>query len=229
MSGSTRTKLAAQNRSMMKLECKTLILDLDGTISDPSLGIIGCFKHTLKQHGLPPVSDERIKQKIGPPLDESFITFSPGITESELSNLISTFRERYSEIGYSENELYPGIPAVLEQLRHADITLGVCTSKRQDFAERILTLFGLRDYFAFVDGGDIGVTKSSQLAGLIKSDTIDQRAIMVGDRSIDISSAHENRLRSIGVLWGFGDYAELTEASPTCILEKVEELPEVVI
>jgi len=214
---------------MMKLECKTLILDLDGTISDPSLGIIGCFNYALEQHGLQPVSEETIKQKIGPPLDETFISFSPGITSSELSKLISSYRERYSEIGYSENELYPGIPAVLEQLRNADITLGVCTSKRQDFAERILTFFGIRDYFAFVDGGDVGVSKSSQLAGLIKSNTIDQRAIMVGDRSIDITSAHENRLRSIGVLWGFGDYVELAAASPLCILEKVEELPEVVI
>lgn len=214
---------------MMKLDCKTLILDLDGTISDPSLGIARCFNHALEKYGFPRVAEDIIKQEIGPPLDEAFIKLSPGITSSEVSKLISSYRERYSEIGYSENVLYPGIPAVLEQLRNAKITLGVCTSKRKDFAQRILSLFGLIEYFAFVDGGDVGVSKSSQLARLRKTNTIDKQAIMVGDRSIDITSAQENGLRSMGVLWGFGTYVELSEASPTCILEKVEELPELVI
>ncbi|QDV53319.1 5'-nucleotidase [Gimesia fumaroli] len=213
---------------MVKLECKTLILDLDGTISDPSLGIINCINHALETHGLPTVSGDLIKQEIGPPLDKTFINLSPGATPSEVSKLITTFRERYSDIGYSENILYAGIPAVIDQLSNAHVTLGVCTGKRKDFAERILSLFGLLEYFAFVDGGDIGVTKSSQLAGLLKSKAIDKQAVMVGDRSIDITSAQENGLRSIGVLWGFGDYEELSQASPACILEKVDELPGVV-
>ncbi|WP_339734283.1 HAD hydrolase-like protein [uncultured Gimesia sp.] len=213
----------------MKLECKTLILDLDGTISDSSSGIINCINHALKTHGLPTAYDDLIKQEIGPPLNETFLNLSPGITPSEVSKLVSTYRERYSEIGYSENLLYPGIPSVLDQLRHAKITLGVCTAKRKDFAEKILSLFGLLEYFAFVDGGDIGVTKGSQLAGLMKSKIIDEQAIMVGDRATDITSAQENGLRSIGVLWGFGDYEELSQASPACILEKVDELPGIVI
>ncbi|QDT96832.1 HAD-IA family hydrolase [Gimesia aquarii] len=214
---------------IMKLNCNTLILDLDGTISDPSLGIARCFNHALELHGLQPVPEKFIKQEIGPPLDETFLKLSPGITSSEINKLIATYRERYSDVGYSENKLYPGIPAVLELLRNAGITLGICTSKRKDYAENILSHFKLIDYFAFVNGGDIGIAKSSQLADLRKANAIDKEAIMIGDRSIDINSAHKNNLRSIGVLWGFGDYAELSKASPTCILEKVEELPELVI
>ena len=213
----------------MKFDCTTLVLDLDGTISDPSLGITRCFNHALKSHGFSMLSNSAIEREIGPPLDETFIKLSPGISASDVTSLVSTYRDRYFDIGFSENTVYPKIPLVLEQLKNSDLKLGVCTSKRRDFAEKILSLFGLRDYFDFVNGGDIGVTKGFQLAGLIDSRVIDNQAIMVGDRSIDIESAKENGLRSIGVLWGFGDYKELSEASPSCILKKVTELPDVVI
>ena len=213
----------------MKFDCTTLVLDLDGTISDPSLGITRCFNHALKSHGFRMLSNSAIAKEIGPPLDETFIKLAPGISMSDVTSLVSTYRDRYSDIGFSENTVYPKIPLVLEQLKNSDLRLGVCTSKRRVFAEKILSLFGLSEYFDFVDGGDIGVTKESQLAGLIDSRVIDNQAIMVGDRSIDIESAKENGLRSIGVLWGFGDYKELSEASPSCILKKVTELPDVVI
>ena len=213
----------------MKFDCTTLVLDLDGTISDPSLGIARCFNHALKSHGFSMLSNSAIAKEIGPPLDETFIKLAPGISASDVTSLVSTYRDRYSDIGFSENTVYPKIPLVLEKLKNSDLRLGVCTSKHRDFAEKILSLFGLSDYFDFVDGGDIGVTKGSQLAGLIDSLVIDNQAIMVGDRSIDIESAKENGLRSIGVLWGFGDYKELSEASPSCILKKVTELPDVLI
>ena len=210
-------------------ECSTLVLDLDGTISDSSLGITRCFNHALQSHGFPAVSDSAIVNEIGPPIEETFMKFAPGISSAGVTDLIFTYRERYSDIGYSENTLYAGIPAALNELRGFDITLGVCTSKRKDFAEKILMQFGLLEYFNFVDGGGIGITKESQLAGLLSSRIIDSAAIMVGDRSVDIKSAQGNGLRSIGVLWGFGDYAELSEASPSTIIEKVGELPSIVI
>ncbi|ROR98002.1 phosphoglycolate phosphatase [Sinobacterium caligoides] len=209
----------------MQFKCTTLVLDLDGTISDPSLGITRCFNHALQSHGFPAVSESAIAKEIGPPLDETFFKLAPGINASSVGQFIATYRDRYSDIGYSENTLYDGIPAALNRLKSADITLGVCTSKRRDFAEKILSLFGLSEYFSFINGGDVGITKKSQLAGLLNSKIIDNDAVMVGDRYVDIKSAHGNGLRSVGVLWGFGDYAELSEASPLCILEKVEELP----
>lgn len=213
----------------MKLGCTTLVLDLDGTISDPSLGITRCFNHALKSHGHPTLSENIIAREIGPPLDETFLKLAPGINASDVTSLVSVYRERYSDIGYSENTVYPEMPLALDKLKDSGLSLGVCTSKRRDFAERILSLFGLIEYFDFVNGGDIGITKGSQLAGLLDSGAIDKLAIMVGDRSIDIESAKENGLRSIGVLWGFGDYEELSEASPLCILKKVVELPGVFI
>ena len=125
----------------MKFNCTTLVLDLDGTISDPSLGITRCFNHALKSHGFSMLSNSVIAKEIGPPLDETFIKLAPGISASDVASLVSTYRDRYSDIGFSENTLYPMIPFVLEQLKNSDLRLGVCTSKRGDFAEKILSLF----------------------------------------------------------------------------------------
>jgi phosphoglycolate phosphatase len=208
----------------LALDCSTLVLDLDGTISDPSLGISRCMNHALLSCGLETVAPELVERQIGPPLDDIFRTLAPGITDAQLAALISAYRERYSELGYAENELYPDLVETLVALRERDIRLGVCTSKRKDFAERIIDLFQLSEFFAFVDGGDVGVSKANQLAGLLQSGSIDEQAVMVGDRAVDIVAASSNQLRAIGVLWGFGDREELEGASPHHIVSSPAEL-----
>ena len=213
----------------MPLNCSTLVLDLDGTISDPSLGVVRCFNYALESHGMECLHEETIAREIGPPLDETFLKLVPALDSAAIPILVATYRERYSEVGYSENALYPDIPEALESLASGGVSMGVCTSKREDFAARILSMFGLSKYFQFVDGGDIGVSKAMQLARLLAEQKIDGQAIMVGDRSIDIVSAQRNDLRSIGVLWGFGGIEELSDAAPTLILNHPMELPASVI
>lgn len=213
----------------MKIDCSTLVLDLDGTISDPSLGISRSINYALKLHGFEQVSDAAVVNEIGPPLNVAFANLAPHASSSCITELISSYRERYSVIGYSENTLYPDIPMVLNQLRVAGLRLSVCTSKRRDFAEKILDLFGLSDYFDFVDGGDVGVSKKSQLAGLLAAQMIDRKAIMVGDRSVDTLAAKANKLGSVGVLWGFGGYAELSETSPSYLIERVTQLSDLFV
>lgn len=101
---------------------------------------------------------------------------------------------------------------------------GLCTSKRADFAERILELFGLRHHFAFVSGGDIGIAKADQLAALLAAGAIDRDAIMIGDRAVDLEAAHANGLASCGVLWGFGSRAELEAPRPRYLVQTPDEL-----
>ena len=90
--------------------------------------------------------------------------------------------------------------------------MGVCSSKRVDFVRQILDLFELSSCFEFVDGGDVGIAKRSQLAELLRTGAIDSRAVMIGDRDVDIEAADANGLRGVGVLWGFGGAAELSGA-----------------
>jgi phosphoglycolate phosphatase len=120
-----------------------LVFDLDGTPSDPSLGIGRSLDHALLAHGFPPVPNGALSRFIGPPLDEAFAELTGSRDAALLYSLVAKYRERYASVGYAENVLYPGIPEVLGRLSE-DGPLALCTSKRRDYAERILQLSSFR-------------------------------------------------------------------------------------
>ena len=128
-------------------------------------------------------------------------------------------------MGYSESAVYSGIPEALKSLAAQGTPMAVCTSKRVDFAERVLAQFGLLEYFGFVRGGNIGVQKQDQLRALIDDGVVRTDSVMIGDRVFDISAARANGLFSVGVLWGHGSLEELTTAAPDRILDSPNQLP----
>jgi phosphoglycolate phosphatase len=201
-----------------------LVFDLDGTISDPAVGICRSINHALTHFGYPTIADDQVTSYIGPPLDETFTAITSITSPDHIAGLVAKYRERYAEIGYSENALYPGIPEALNVLASRDIPMGLCTSKRADFAERILKLFHIHDYFRFVDGGDVGLRKEQQLASLRSKGAIDSTSLLIGDRAVDVYAAQANGLRSVAVLWGHGTHRELEAAHPDLILESPKEL-----
>lgn len=206
------------------MKVSTLVFDLDGTISDPSSGIINCVNHALQSHGFAPQSNEAISAEIGPPLDLMFRKFMPQITDQTINDLVMSYRERFATDGFAENVVYDGMAESLQSLIDSGFRLGVCTSKPEPAARKVLAHFNLLQHFDFVSGGDIGIAKQSQLSGLLQNGSIDQNAVMIGDRSVDLKAAHNNHLRSVGVRWGFGSASELAAEKPEIILAKVEEL-----
>ena len=207
------------------MAARVVVFDLDGTISDPLLGFSRSINHALRLQGLPERASADLARFIGPPLYESAVELTGSADPDAHARLIADYRQRYGESGFAENTLYDGMPAALHALRASGATLGLCTSKRADFAERILQLFGLRELFAFVSGGDIGVHKWQQLQALREAGAVDATSVMVGDRAVDVSAAHRNGLHACGVLWGFGPLDELQAERPRHIAEKPEDLP----
>jgi phosphoglycolate phosphatase len=201
-----------------------VVFDLDGTISDPLVGFARSINHALRLQGLPDREPHELARFIGPPLHESAVELTGSVDPTRHNRLIADYRQRYGESGYAENTLYDGVPDVLHALREAGATLGLCTSKRVDFAEAILRRFGLRELFAFVSGGDIGVHKWQQLQALREAGAVDVDSVMVGDRAVDITSAHRNGLHACGVLWGFGSLAELQSERPRHLAEEPDDL-----
>jgi phosphoglycolate phosphatase len=204
--------------------CPHLIFDLDGTISDPAIGIARSINYALSSFGYPALPEKSVSHYIGPPVDETFAQITASSSSEHISALVGKYRERYVEVGYSENVIYPGVVDTLERLVGRGAPLGLCTLKRMDVAEKILTLFGIREYFQFVNGGDIGAKKERQLRGLLSDGVIDPRSTMIGDRAVDILAAHANGLRSVAVLWGHGTRAELEAVHPSLLLEAPEQL-----
>jgi phosphoglycolate phosphatase len=97
--------------------------------------------------------------------------------------------------------------------------MAVCTSKRADFARRILERFDLHGFFEFVDGGDVGVQKWQQIEALRTRGVLPSRSILIGDRGIDIVAAHRNGLDAGAVLWGYGSVDELSAEHPELLFE----------
>src|SRR5438046_1102866 len=182
----------------MKTPYDLLLFDLDGTLSDPLVGIGRSINYALSHFGYPELPLSHLAVHVGPPLDQAFSSITGLRSSSALSGFVAKYRERYGEIGYAENVLYPGIPEVLHSLASVGIPLGVCTSKRVDFAENILELFGLRSYFSFVCGGEIGTQKWQQIQDLLAKGAVSQSTVMVGDRGVDMSAAHGNGLHAEG-------------------------------
>lgn len=198
-----------------------LIFDLDGTISDPLPGIAQAINHALREAGFPPLRQEEVAPFIGPPLEGTFRLLTQA-ERPQVLELIASYRECYRE-SCLQNTVYEGIAEVLAALSAAGVRMGICTSKRADFAERILHHLGLRQHFSFVSGGDIGIEKWQQLQALKAAGTLERSSMMIGDRAVDIEAGRRNGLRTGGVVWGFGRPDELRQANPDIIFQSPRE------
>jgi phosphoglycolate phosphatase len=203
---------------------KTIIFDLDGTISDPLVGIYSSINFALEAYSYDAVDIEEVRPMIGPPLTQIFEHLLGDVSQSRMLELVEKYRERYAAVGYMENVIYEQIPKTIAALSAHGYELGVCTSKRADYATKIVEMFQLLEHFSFVDGGDVGVHKVDQLSRLVANGLQPGSAIMIGDREVDISAAKSNGIASVGVMWGFGSLIELQEAQPDHLLETPKDL-----
>ncbi len=209
---------------------KTLLFDLDGTLTDSCEGILNCAKHALITGGYDVPSDSELMAFIGPPLLESFQSIC-GLSYEEAAAAVVRYRERYSEIGLFENRVYEGIPELLSDLRNAGFTLGVATSKPEVFTLRILEKFGILDVFHAVAGCSVekeGETKADMIRLAMKrlglTDNDKPHILMIGDRRHDILGAKECGIDCAGVYYGFAPKGELEEYGADYIFESVNEL-----
>jgi phosphoglycolate phosphatase len=200
-----------------------LLFDLDGTLTDPIEGIWRSINFALSWMGYPPIAADEVRNYVGPPIDQTFSLITGLTSPSDVLLLVHKYRERYSDIGYSENVVYPGIVEALTRLSERSVSMAVCTSKRKDFADRILELFALRAYFEFVDGGEVGVEKWQQIGLLRASERVSNDSVMIGDRAVDLVAARRNGLSSGAVLWGYGSSSELLAEAPTYVFREPNE------
>ena len=209
---------------------KYALFDLDGTLTDPSLGITNSILHALCKMGreLPP--REELYRFIGPPLVPAFQEFL-GMTLEEAEQAVAFYREYFSVTGLFENTPYTGIADLLTKLNNHGVILAVATSKPEQFAVRIIEHFGMADSFNIVCGASLDSSRAKK--GAVIAYTLDRLGIteeekssvlMIGDRHHDIDGAKENRLASAGVLWGFGDETELKTAGADAIAHNMDEL-----
>lgn len=212
---------------------KLILLDLDGTVTDPKTGITRSFTYALGKLGLNVPDTDSLARFIGPPIRQSFRE-GCGLDSERTELAIEFFREYFAETGIYENTLYPGMDGLLKRLVSSGKTLALATFKVTYYAELILKHFNILQYFSCVCGStpdDDSLTKASVIKSAIAGCGAfePENCVMVGDREHDIVAAKEAGVDSIGVLYGYGGYDELANAGAGLIVGTVEELASVLL
>jgi phosphoglycolate phosphatase len=205
-----------------------LLFDLDGTLTDPKLGIINSIQHSLKYFGIFETDEDRLTEFIGPPLIESFMKYYC-FNEDKARLAVVKYREYFADKGIFENQVYLSVPELLEELFDSGKNLVLATSKPIIFARKVLDYFQLSRYFRFAAGSNLDGTrtkKSEVISYALKESELKagSNVVMIGDRKYDIIGAKETGIDSIGVLYGYGSRQEMKNEGPTHIADTVGSL-----
>lgn len=211
-----------------------ILFDLDGTLTDPKLGITSSVQYALRALGIEEPSLDRLEPFIGPPLADSFREFY-GLEGERLATAIDKYRERFATQGIFENEIYPGIPQMLADLKAKGKKLAIASSKPTLFVEQILEHFEIGKYFDHVVGSNMDGTRGTKEE--VVEETLRQMltvemtpaqkrdvVAMVGDRKFDIEGARAHGITSVGVSFGYAPEGELEEAGADFIVNSVDSL-----
>ena len=199
------------------------IFDLDGTLVDSAPGILGCYRAALAEMGHELPADASVAAMIGPPLLDVCRDLLARLGDGRAEDLARRYRALYTEWGWSECALYPGIAAALAGLTETGIVLHVATAKRTVFARRMLGHLGIAGFFASIRGSEDGGAfddKAVLVADVLREGA--GPAAMVGDRSFDIAAARANAIPAIAVAWGYGQPSEHDGA---VVATRADELP----
>jgi len=204
---------------------KTILFDLDGTLTDSGEGILNCATVTLEHFGLPVPRREEMRVFVGPPLRDTF--FKYGVPADRLDEAVAVYRKRYIPIGMFENSPYDGIEDLLKALKAQGHHLYVATSKPEWMAVEILSKFGLAPYFDIIAGATMdGVrdAKADVIAYLLEQTDTVTEAMMVGDTAFDVIGAAAHGIPTIGVSWGYGTVESMVSAGAAGIANSMDEL-----
>lgn len=209
-----------------------ILFDLDGTLTDPEIGITNGVMYALEKFGIKVNDRKELHRFIGPPLVDAFMEYY-SLSREDALQAVAYYREFFSVTGIYENRIYDGIREMLDTLKKSGKTLILATSKPQPFAEIVLNHFDLAKYFDCVVGATFDGTlnyKADVIAVALQRGAVDDisQAVMIGDRHQDIEGAKQNNIDSIGVLYGFGDRDELEEAGAEFIAETPEDILKII-
>ncbi|WOE33017.1 MULTISPECIES: HAD hydrolase-like protein [unclassified Acinetobacter] len=196
---------------------KNILLDLDGTLTDPYVGITASVRYALQKVGHPITADTDLDWIIGPPLKASLAKILNVELHDDLAEqALLAYRERFSVTGLFENQLYPDVITTLHALKNKSYHIFLATAKPTIYAKQILQHFALTAYFNGIYGSELSgerTNKSELIAYILQQENLKPaESLMVGDRQYDVIGARENGLQVIAVEYGYGNAIELDQA-----------------
>lgn len=204
----------------------TYFFDLDGTLSDSRGGLYLSFRAALAEIGACEASDSDLSAFLGTPLPHMLRAIKPGIDAATVDAGMAAFRAVFEAEGIYVNDLYPGVPALLNALAAGGHAVWVVTSKPEKYARQVIAHLGLADRFAGIVGAGLDETdtKKTLIAkALALSGAASATTVMLGDRHYDVMGAHANGVTAVGALWGYGSRSELATAGCTLFATNVAD------
>ena len=200
-----------------------IVFDLDGTISDPLVGVAKSINYALEKSGVAPKRQEDLATYVGPPLHESFAELLGKDDNDQILTAITLFRESYIQVGYRENKLYPGITELLQWLASHRQTLYIATNKKTFVAKSVADYFQITSYFKDILGCGLKRQKV-ELLNEVKAREASDHCVMIGDRCYDMRAGKLAQCYCIGALWGYGSRKELLESGADLICDTPDSL-----
>jgi phosphoglycolate phosphatase len=205
-----------------------LLFDLDGTLTDPVVGITRCIQHAMSKLDREAAPAGDLARFVGPPLGETFAELLSTDDLDLIGRAVALYRGRFATVGMFENAIYPDVAEGLGELAADGHRLWVVTSKPQTYAQRIIDHFELGSYFHMVYGSELD-GRNADKGDLIRlvlqhEDIRPEDTWMIGDRAHDLRGGRVNGVRTAGVLWGYGSEEELLAETPDLLVRRMADL-----
>lgn len=207
----------------------TVLIDLDGTLTDPKVGITTSARYGLNKIGHPIADDVNIDWIIGPPLKASLAKIlNVSVNDDLAEQALLGYRERFAVTGLFENLVYPSVAETLKALNERGYNLYVATAKPTIYAKQILEHFNLAQYFKVIYGSELTgerTNKAELIAYILEQEKLKaENCLMIGDREYDILGARKNGIETIAVEYGYGSNDELNKAEPKARIQQFADV-----
>lgn len=210
---------------------KTVIFDLDGTLTNPLKSFTACLRHAFSSLGIPMLTEEQVKTWIGPPIYNSLKNHL-GLDDETAQSVVELYRSYYVTNGLGGNDIYNGVKQMLAQLKQMGFSIALATAKLETFATQILHDHDIYKYFDVISGATPNTARIEKVDVLRRALTLlnaeNEQCIMVGDRLYDVEGASALGIDTIGVLYGYGTAEELLSHGAKYLAETPTEVVEIV-
>ncbi|MBQ3055085.1 MAG: HAD-IA family hydrolase [Oscillospiraceae bacterium] len=210
------------------MQYRTILFDLDGTLTDPFEGITKSVQYAAQHFGIIEPDLEKLRGFIGPPLEAELCRYFH-LSPEDGKIALAKYRERFSTIGIFENKVYPGIRNMLSALHERGATLAIASSKPHIYVNQILEHFDLAKYFKAVSGSELSgerVVKSDAIRYALELLELEPspEILMVGDRVHDAIGAFSVGLPFVGVRYSYAVLDEFDSVANIFVADTVEQL-----
>jgi len=207
---------------------KAVIFDLDGTLLDTLTDIATSANFVLENYNKSALPIEDYNLLVGQGAAQLFKDLLPELSLEEQNNALALFEKHYEKQFSINTKIYEGISKVLTFLQVRDIKMAVLSNKPNSFTKKCVMKYLKNWKFDAAYGIREGIPRKPDIAGveeILKELGVSaNETLFVGDTKVDMQTAKNADMDSIGVLWGFREKAELVEHGATFIAEEPADI-----